>query len=445
MPHSSSPSRPPSSSRLFGSTRPPAASRLLTVSVAALAVLGLAACAAPEANPEPDAAARPHGYVEGATEETEPQLHFATVDASGRLALLDLLSESSSDITTLSGTTGIATDGRFVFASSPAGLTIVDTGVWTVDHEDHSHYYRAEPSVLGTLEGGGPATVVGGASRTGVWFGKTGTGVVLDSGALGTGTIEELARIEGEPHDGAIVPLGDRLLVTDAAGSVRVHDADGDPLDTVADCSGFSGTIATRVGRILVCEQGVLLATETASTGTASTETAGTETANTGIAFETIAYPEGVAAEQRATEFRGRPGRPTVAAVAGTTGAWLLDTRERTWTLLPTEAPLLLVAAADDRDGNVVALAADGRVLVLDPVSGATVAATGPLLADTVAAASADPALLAGLELTVDSTRAYLNAPVEGLVYEIDYADGARVARTFAVAGSPLLLAETGR
>ena len=430
MPHSSSPSRPLRSSRLFGSTRPPAASRLLTVSVAALAVLGLAACAAPEANPEPDAAARPHGYVEGATEETEPQLHLATVDAGGRLALLDLLSESSSDITTLSGTTGIATDGRFVFASSPAGLTIVDTGVWTVDHEDHSHYYRAEPSVLGTLEGGGPATVVGGASRTGVWFGETGTGVVLDSGALGTGTIGELARIEGEPHDGAIVPLGDRLLVTDAAGSVRVHDADGDPLDTVADCSGFSGTIATRVGRILVCEQGVLLATETA---------------NTGIAFETIAYPEGVAAEQRATEFRGRPGRPTVAAVAGTTGAWLLDTRERTWTLLPTEAPLLLVAAADDRDGNVVALAADGRVLVLDPVSGATVAATGPLLADTVAAASADPALLAGLELTVDSTRAYLNAPVEGLVYEIDYADGARVARTFAVAGSPLLLAETGR
>ena len=430
MPHSSSPSRPPSSSRLFGSTRPPAPSRLLTVSVSALAVLGLAACAAPEANPEPDAAARPHGYVEGATEETEPQLHLATVDAGGRLALLDLLSESSSDITTLSGTTGIATDGRFVFASSPAGLTIVDTGVWTVDHEDHSHYYRAAPSVLGTLEGGGPATVVGGASRTGVWFGKTGTGVVLDSGALGTGTIEELARIEGEPHDGAIVPLGDRLLVTDAAGSVRVHDADGDPLDTVADCAGFSGTITTRVGRVLGCEQGALLATETAGTG---------------IAFETIAYPEGVAAEQRATEFRGRPGRPTVAAVAGSTGAWLLDTRERTWTLLPTEAPLLLVAAADDRDGNVVALAADGRVLVLDPVSGATVAATGPLLADTVAAASADPALLDGLELTVDSTRAYLNAPVEGLVYEIDYADGARVARTFAVAGSPLLLAETGR
>jgi len=398
---------------------------LLRTSIAALAVLGLAACASPQAADAP-AASTPHGYVEGATESTEPQLHLATVDGDGRLALLDLLSESSSDITTLADTTDIGTDGRFVFASSPEGLTIVDSGVWTVDHEDHSHYYRAEPAVVGTVRGSGPATVVGGVSRTALWFGDTGTGVVLDTDALGTGSIVELARIDGEPHDGAIVPVGEQLLVTGADGTVRVHDADGEPLQTVADCAGFAGTISTRVGTVFGCADGALLATAT-DEGT--------------IVFETVAYPAGVTAEQRATAFRGRPGRPSVAAVAGTTGAWLLDTRERTWTLLATESPLLLVAAADDRDGNVVALASDGRMVVLDPVSGATVAATGPLLAASVA----DPALLAGVELTVDATRAYINAPAEGLVYEIDYADGARVARTFETAGSPLLLAETGR
>jgi hypothetical protein len=398
---------------------------LLRTSIAALAVLGLAACAGPR-DDTAATTAKPHGFVEGASEATEPQLHLATVDAGGELALLDLLSETSSGITTLSDTTDIGTDGRFVFASTPGGLTIVDTGVWTVDHEDHSHYYRAEPSVVGTVPGSGSATVVGGASRTAVWFGDTGTGVVLDSAALGTGSIEELARIDGDPHDGAIVPVGEQLLVTGADGTVRVHDADGDPSGTVAACAGFSGTIGTRVGTVFGCADGALLATTTDEGA---------------IVFETVAYPAGVTAEQRATAFRGRPGRPTVAAVAGTTGAWLLDTRERTWTLLPTGAPLLLAAAADDRDGNVVALATDGRVLVLDPVSGATVAATGPLLAATVS----DPGLLAGVELTVDATRAYINAPAEGLVHEIDYADGARVARTFAVPGSPLFLAETGR
>ena len=399
---------------------------LLRTSIAAVAVLGLAACASPAPGAADTAAAKPHGYVEGASEATEPQLHIATVDGGGVLALLDLLSESTTDITTLSDTTDISTDGRFVFASSPDGLAIVDSGVWTVDHEDHSHYYRADARAVGTLDGAGPATVVGGTSRTGVWFGDTGTGVVLDHEALGTGTVEEILRIEGEPHDGAIVPFGEQLLVTEAAGSVRVHDRDGEPTETVAACAGFAGTIGTRVGRVFGCADGALLATA-ADDGS--------------VVFETVAYPAGVTAQQRATEFRGRPGRPTVAAVAGTTGAWLLDTRERSWTLLPTEVPLLRAAAADDRDGNVVALAADGRVLVLDPVSGATVAATAPLLAATVA----DPALLAGVELTVDATRAYLNAPAEGLVFEIDYADGARVARTFEVPGSPLFLAETGR
>ena len=392
--------------------------------IAALSVLCLAACSSPDTGST--ASATPHGYVEGASEATEPQLHLATVDGTGRLALLDLLSESSSDITTLPATTDIGTDGRFVFATSPAGVTIVDSGVWTVDHEDHSHYYRAEPTVVGTAPGDGSATVVADTTRTAVWFGDTGTGVVLDRDALGSGAIEELVRIDGDPHDGAIVPVGEQLLVTGADGTVRVHDADGEPLDTVAACTDFSGTIATRVGTVFGCADGALLAT-TADGGP--------------VVFETVAYPAGVTAEQRATAFRGRPGRPTVAAVAGTTGAWLLDTRERSWTLLPTEVPLLLVAAADDRDGNVVALAADGRVLVLDPATGATVAATGPLLAGTVA----DPALPAGVELTVDATRAYLNAPAEGLVFEIDYADGARVARSFEVAGSPLFLAETGR
>ena len=286
---------------------------LLRTSIAALAVLCLAACAGP-APGNGTSPARPHGYVEGASEATEPQLHIITVDDGGRLALLDLLSESSSDITTLSDTTDIGSDGRFVFASSPAGVTIVDSGVWTVDHEDHSHYYRAQPTVVGTVAGDGPATVVAGTSRTAVWFGATGTGVVLDRDALGSGSIDELARIDGTPHAGAIVPVGEQLLVTGADGTVRVHDADGEPLDTVAACAEFSGTVTTRVGTVFGCADGALLAT-TADDGP--------------VVFETVAYPAGVTAEQRATAFRGRPGRPTVAAVAGTTGAWLLDTRER--------------------------------------------------------------------------------------------------------------------
>lgn len=404
---------------------------LSKTTITATALLVLTSCASASQNPaSPETSDTPHGYVEGAVEGAEPQLHIATIDADGTVALLDLLSEQSSQLATLDGTTQLDTDGRYLFASTASGLRIADTGVWTVDHEDHSHYYRAEPRDVGTIDRLGPATVSGGTTLTGVWFEDAGTGVVLDSEALGTGSIEELTTIAGEPHRGFVVPFGEGVLVTESddgiASGVRAYDADGDPLDIMASCDDLAGTISTRVGQVFGCSDGAVLATIGADGNPQ---------------FESIPYPAGTAPGDRALDFRSRPGRPTVAAVAGTTGAWLLDTRNRTWTLLPTEASLLLVAAVDDRVGHVVALTTDGRVLVLDPSSGATLAATAPILAASVT----DASLLAGLELTVDSSRAYINAPAEGLVYEIDYADQARIARTFEVPGSPLFLAETGR
>jgi hypothetical protein len=400
------------------------------IALTVLVPVVLAGCAA---TPSPAAtdADTPHGYVEGASEATEPQVHAATIDADGELALLDLLSGESSVIGQLDDTTAVSTDGRYVFASSESGeLSIVDTGVWTVDHEDHSHYYRASPGEVGVVGGDGEATVHTAGALTGVFFAESGEGVVLDHTALGDGEVVELAHIDGEPHDGALVPLGGNIIATEAGAggtstALQVFTAEGEPVDgSTAECVGFSGSITTPVGAAFGCADGAVLATVDSDEA---------------IAFERIPFPAG--STVAATDFGARKGRPSVAALAGTTGAWLLDTRERTWTLLATEVPLLQVDAADDRDGNVVALAADGRILVLDPLSGAIVAATAPLLAATVA----DAELLAGVELTVDTARAYINAPAEGLVYEIDYADGARIAREFPIPGSPLFLAETGR
>jgi hypothetical protein len=404
------------------------------IALAVLAPVLLAGCASapPPAVSETET---PHGYVEGASEATEPQVHAATIDAGGELALLDLLSGESAVVAQLDDTTSVSTDGRYVFASSRSGtLSIVDTGVWTVDHEDHSHYYRASPSEVGVVEGSGDATVHTSGALTGVWFAESGEGVVLDHNALGDGEIVQLARIDGDPHAGALVPLGGNVIATEAGAdgastALQVVTANGERIDGAsAACTGFSGSITTPVGAVFGCSDGAVLAT------------VGSDEA---VVFERIPFPAGAALSgaTAATDFGARTGRPSVAALAGTTGAWLLDTRERTWTLLPTEVPLLQVDAADDRDGNVVALAADGRILVLDPLTGATVSATAPLLAASVA----DAELLAGVELTVDTARAYINAPAEGLVYEIDYADGARVAREFPIPGSPLFLAETGR
>jgi hypothetical protein len=385
-----------------------------TAALIAGSLLLLTACS-PSATP-PAEAEKPHGYVEGAAELTEPQLTLATVDAAGELALLDLIDESVEAVGTIDGVTAVSTDGRFVFATGTEGVTIVDTGVWTVDHEDHSHYYRASPALVGTVEGEGDATLAGGGTVTAITFAASGESVLLDSAALGNGEIVEVDRVSAD----LVAPFGAATLVA-ADGMLTVRDQP----DTGIACADPRGIIATRVGVVVGCDDGAILATMAAET----------------VSFEAVPYPAAVAEAERAIEFRGRPGRPTVAALAGASGFWLLDTRERSWALLPAESPLLLVAAADDTDGHVVALAIDGRILTIDGATGSTLAATGPLLAATVA----DPALLAGVELTVDANRAYVNAPAEGAVYEIDYADGARIARTFETPDSPVFFAETGR
>jgi hypothetical protein len=87
----------------------------------------------------------------------------------------------------------------------------------------------------------------------------------------------------------------------------------------------------------------------------------------------------------------------------------------------------------DDTDEHVVALDADGRVLVL----------SGP----ERTAVTTDPLVPAGSvpALQVDAQRAYLADPDDRVVHEVDFADDARVARSIAVPVRPDVMAEVGR
>ncbi|MFE7223275.1 ABC transporter [Nocardioides sp. NPDC057577] len=395
--------------------------------------LTLVATGCGTAAPADDADADPgsgkdHGAVEGAQEVAEPQLHLTTIDGTGTVAQLDLLEGSSAEVGRIGKPSAVDSDGRYLFATTADGVEIVDSGMWTWDHGDHFHYYRGEPTLLGTVEGAGAATVATGplstAGATGVFFAGSGEAVLLDNEALADGEVHELFRIETEPHAGLVAPIGDGALVTVAEGGevtgLRYHDADGSPVDDEIPCARASGTITTKVGVVVGCADGAVLATETDGEPE----------------VERIAYPKGTEAP-RATAFEGRKSRPTVAALSGTTGIWLLDTRERTWTHLDAGVPLRQVVAADDEEGHVLALDTTGRVRVFAAGDGRQLATTEPLVDLSDAAG--------GVDLVVDQERAYLNVPAEGVVHEIDYADKARIARTLETPTAPSFFTETGR
>lgn len=406
----------------------------LTLPVVGLLLVALAGCAgAPGAATATPTAADGdgHGLIDGAAEVAEPPLGLTTIDPRGSVRHLDLLDESISELGEVRVPSRVTGDGRYLFAAGDDGVTVVDSGRWTWDHVDHFHYYRAEPRILGDVPGGGVARIATTNSSTtggtGIYFAGSGDAVLLDTEALSKGEIVERFRIETTPHEGLVVPVGSFALVTELQGgavrTVTAYDGSGMPVPGVTgECPDARGTITTRVGAVIGCADGALLAT----------------VADGEVSLEHIPYPPGAAAAP-ATAFANREGRPTVAALAGDEGIWLLDTRERSWALLPAPAPLVQVTAVDDEAQHVLALAEDGRVLVLDGVTGALLAETPPLVAESLVQGDGEPLLIA------DDQRAYLNAPTEQRLYEIDFADAARIARQFDTGTMPAFMVETGR
>lgn len=436
-----------------------------------------------------------HGAVEGAQEMAEPQSHLVSIDAEGAVGMTNLLDGTRSEPGRISPPTSVTSDGRYLFATTDAGVEIVDSGVWTWDHADHFHYYRSSPRLLGVVRGDGEAVVStsGNATTgsTGVLFPDSGRAVLLSNAALSRGEIDEVFRIQVEPHDGVVVPFGDGALITapagpDGAAQVRFHNAAGAVVDGVtAPCPEARGAITTRIGAVIGCADGAVLATGDDGDG-ADNDNNGADNDDGEPRLERIPYPDGVQAPA-ATEFRNRKGRPTVAATAGDAGFWLLDTRAREWRFVPTEQPLLQVSAVGDEGQHVVALDRSGRMHVYRGDSTgngahAEFAVTEPLLAGLSPAAVGDDSgpgagegrlarecgvtpsaapqkcagetlhgvtpgrgAHAGIELTVDRERAYVNDPASGLVHEIDYRGGARVARSLAPPTRPDFYAETGR
>lgn len=397
--------------------------RFRTAGTSGILLLSLVGCAAGGAEPPPEApTGTGHGEIEGAHELAEPALHLTTVDAAGTVHHLDLLDEETSVLAEIEPIDDLVTDGRYLFGIRSGSVTVIDSGVWTWSHIDHFHYYEAPSRVIGDIEGAGVATVVPGETGTGIHFDDE--AVLLDTLALADGEIVEEFRIPASSPEGLLVPLAEGAVVTepDAAdgGALRIIAQDGAPGETVP-CMNAVGTITTVVGVVIGCDDGAALAV-----GGDPNE------------WEQISYPADHAAPT-ATDFAARRGRPGVSALAGDEGVWMLDTRGRTWTFQSIGEEIIQVAAVDDEAERVLALAADGSVLVL--AGGEIVARTAPL----VAASLADPDVADRVELVVDQHRAYLNGPVENMMWEIDPADDARIARVFEAATSPLHLAGTGR
>jgi hypothetical protein len=376
---------------------------------AAAAIAGcalLASCSSGPAEPAADPSPTPHGYVEGAEETAEAQWRLVIAETgTGDVHLLDPVTEESVKLTTVETPQQAASDGRFVYLAGASGTRVLDSGVWTVDHGDHVHYYKTEPSDLGDLDGtgftpaGDPAvTVLNGANGP----------VPLDREALEAGKIQPTTELTAQ----AAAPYDKRLIAVEN-GTVQVLGRDGKPESELTEpCQDPHSPTVTQRGAVFACADGALLVSGKGE-----------------LTAEKIPYPEG---DGITGGFHHRPGTPVLAARSASGGVLVLDIKARQWVTL--DIPEVVSVAATGEDSPVLVLTEDGVLRSYDAASGDELAQTELM---TIPDGTAPT-------IQVDTARAYVNDPAGTAVHEIDYRDDLRLARTFDLDFQPDSMVETG-
>jgi hypothetical protein len=373
-------------------------------------------------------ASAPHGYVEGAHEKAEQQSRLLLNDpGTGDTRVLDLITGKAQEVSRRTGTTGLTTDGRFGYFHTSGGMHVLDGGAWMVDHGDHVHYYRAAVRDVGRLPGGPGTRVRSDAAVTAVTD-EDGRARIYRRAELEKGKAGSPRTLPGT-QAGVVVPYAEHLLSLTGNGQdaaqLAVYDREGKRVASPdAACEDPRGDAVTRRGVVLGCADGALLVRETDGAFTA----------------RKIPYGDDVPGRDRATAFRYRPGSDTLTASAGERAVWVLDVTERTWTRVKTGP---VVAANTAGEGSpLIVLQSDGSLHGYDISTGKQLSKTKPLVTGALKAATDQSA---GPVIEVDRSRAYLNDPQGKRVYEIDYNDNLRVARTFDLGIKPVLMVETGR
>jgi hypothetical protein len=369
------------------------------------------------------AAATPHGYVEGAEEADEPQLRLAAFDTdAGKLTLLDLLTGDTVD--ELDTGTPAGADKRYIFARDDHGTTVIDSGVWTVDHGDHFHYYRSDPGETGTVDAATPGHVISADSRLAFFDDASGDVKVYPRADLEDDKLDPATEFTVGAHHGVAVPFADLVLSTTAPDktgalptTLAAYGEDGKKTDLAGDvnCPDIHGATTTRDAALFACADGVLAVTADGDTPHSTK----------------LPYPAG--AQGRAYSLAA--GRDLVAAPLEDGGLVLFDPETGDRHLAATDAPVASVAVAAD-DKTVLAVDDDGTGYAVDP-------ATGDILASAKITGAGDgdgpaPTVALGTE------RGYVSDPAAGTVTELDVADGLRETRTFDLGGAPSTLALVG-
>ncbi|MGN7778341.1 zinc ABC transporter permease AztB [Mycolicibacterium sp. 22603] len=389
------------------------------VTAAAVVAVGgvVAGCATDTApsGPVPSAATSDGVAVEGGASEADgPLTKLVLVDPlTGDASVYDAVDETETRIGAFGPVDTVAGDGRFAYLRTGPRTAVIDSGAWTFDHGDHYHYFASTPAQVATLDV--PVASVAASNSTVAVRPENGAIRLLMREQLGQRSVQQSPLVL--PADAAaVVPYGSRVVTVTTDGRIWVTDAAGSA-EVPGECRQASWAVPTRRAVLFGCADGAIRITG----------------GEKNLTVTAAPYPADAPA-QRPTRMQHRARADVVAGVAD--GAvWMLDSRQRAWTVLRIADA---VAANTAGDGTILVLHGDGALSAHDATTRAETARI-PLFANGISRSGPQPVI------DIDSDRAYVNNADAREVYEIDYADGLRIARTLRTDVSPGLMVEAGR
>ena len=387
------------------------------VAASAMVAVGCSSSPAPPAPPETSSATTGDGVAiaEGAREIDGALTKLVLVDpTTGATSVYDAVDETETEIGSYGPVSALYGDGRFGYLRAGQKTTIVDGGAWTFDHGDHYHYFASTPAEVATLEL--PVAAVAASNSTVAIQSETGAVDLFDREQLGAKSIESPQGLAVPADAASVVPYGSRVLTVSEDGRIQVTGEDG-TADLDGECGAPTWARATRKAAVFGCGNGAVRITG----------------GEKDLTVTAMPYPE-AGPMPHPVQMYHRDRSDVFAGVAEGT-VWVLDSRQRRWTPIPAADA---VATNTAGDGTVLILHRDGSLSAVEVNTG-TETARVPLISGGVPAEGPQPVV------DLDSDRAYVNNAAANEIYEIDYADGLRIARTLRTEVAPGLMVEAGR
>lgn len=301
-------------------------------------------------------------------------------------------------------------------------VTVLHSGLGTVDHGDHRDLVQKAPHVLATLNvGQQPTHFFTHGERIAIFNDKSGDVAVFGETLLGKTNDMQLVKV-AQPDHGAPTLSGDVLL----SGHLRLNRVDaydlktGGFMKTVAPpCPGLHGEAVLGQTSYFGCTDGVLAVT-----------VQGRE-----VSARKLGNPAGTPEGTRVGTVAAHDGS---AVLYGNFGPGLVRWTAPDTALTPVALPAAPLKFTFTADGQrLVVLTADGGLHTLH-------GPTGRVLRSAKVVTPADPADKAAVRptLTLGAAHAYVTSPATGEVLEVALGD-LSVTRRLAVGGTPALLALT--